>query len=103
MSGETWQPIWGYVTGFGYMITKPQLWDSKAYQALLTTMEALTPGYARDNALEHITVLDCADPNPSLASCDPNVPPPPEATAWQKRWRRPAWTTKSTRRRLRGC
>jgi hypothetical protein len=32
----------------------------------------------------HITVLDCANPAPSLASCDPNVPPPPEAAAWRK-------------------
>jgi uncharacterized protein YjbI with pentapeptide repeats len=81
---ETWLPVWGYVTGFGYMNMKPQLWDSKAYQALLTTMEALTPGAARDDALEHITVLDCTNPNPTLASCDPNIAPPPEAEAWQR-------------------
>jgi uncharacterized protein YjbI with pentapeptide repeats len=85
MSGnETWGPVWGYMTGFGYMNMKPQLWDSKAYNALLTTMEALTLGYARDNALEHITVLDCTSPNPILASCDPNIAPPCEAAAWQK-------------------
>jgi hypothetical protein len=85
MSGdETWLPVWGYMTGFGYINMKPQLWDSKAYQVLLTTMGALTPGSARDDALEHITVLDCTNPNPTLASCDPNIAPPPEAMTWRK-------------------
>ena len=84
MSGdETWLPDWGYMTGFGYVNMKPQPWDSKAYQALLATMEALTPGNTRDNALERITVLDCTNPNPTLASCDRNITPPPEAAAWE--------------------
>jgi hypothetical protein len=47
-------------------------------------IEALAPGSPRDEALVHITDLDCADPDASLASCDPHVPPPPEAAAWRK-------------------
>jgi uncharacterized protein YjbI with pentapeptide repeats len=82
--GETWLPVWGYMTAFGYMNMKPQPWDGKAYNALLTTMEALTPGNARDDALQHITTLDCTSPNPIFAPCDPNIAPPAEAAAWEK-------------------
>ena len=38
----------------------------------------------RDIALDRIRRLDCADPDPTLASCDSSVDPPPEAVAWQK-------------------
>jgi uncharacterized protein YjbI with pentapeptide repeats len=85
MSGdESWRPIWGIVAGYGYVYLSPRPWDDKAYRELRTMIEAVTPGSPRDNALVYVSDLDCADPNPSLASCDPNVLPPPEATAWRE-------------------
>ena len=47
-------------------------------------MESLPAGDLRDKALDRIRSLDCANPDPTLASCDPSIPPPPEAAAWRK-------------------
>jgi hypothetical protein len=58
-------------------------WDSAAYQALLKGMESIPAGLLRDQAIERIGVLDCA--NTALASCDPTLPPPAEAADWRKR------------------
>jgi Pentapeptide repeats (8 copies) len=77
MSGESWLPQWIDEN------EKRQPWDDKAYQALRTLIESVPPG-ARDLALENVRSLDCGNPNKTLASCDPSVPPPPEAVAWQK-------------------
>ena len=78
-SGDnTWLPKWDDQLG------DPQPWDDKAYQDLRKQMEDLPAGALRDKALERIRSLDCANPNPTLASCDPNAPAPPEAIAWRK-------------------
>ena len=78
-SGDNaWLPKWDDQYG------KPQPWDDKAHQDLRKTIEALPAGIQRDKALERIKSLDCANPDPTLASCDPNAPAPPEAIAWRK-------------------
>lgn len=47
-------------------------------------MEPLPPGDPRNRALERIRSLDCANPDTTLASCDPAAALPPEAAAWRK-------------------
>ena len=47
-------------------------------------MESLPAGALRDTALNRIRSLDCANPDPTLASCDPDPSLPPEAAAWRK-------------------
>ena len=85
MSGnEVWQSIWGVVSGYGYVYLNLRPWDDRDYQALRTMIETVPLGSPRDDALVHITDLDCADPDPALASCNPSVPPPPEAAAWRQ-------------------
>ena len=71
---DTWRPVWRDPRG------ELQRWDDKAYGDLQKSIEALPPGNLRDRALELIRALDCADK--TLASCDPNVPPPLEASTW---------------------
>lgn len=48
-------------------------------------MNPLPHGHFRDKALERVKSLDCADPDPMFASCDPDpaLTPPPEAAAWR--------------------
>lgn len=75
---ETWRPSWTDDHGTAYP------WNDKAYQDLRQTMESLPPGAPRDSVLHLIRSLDCANPDPRLASCDPSVQPPPEAAAWRK-------------------
>ncbi|HKN30868.1 MAG TPA: pentapeptide repeat-containing protein [Roseiarcus sp.] len=68
LSGAQWQPSS----------------SDEEYQGLRQTMESLPPGRLRDQALDRIRKLDCANPEPTLASCDPSQPPPAEAFVWQK-------------------
>ena len=79
-SGDNaWLPKWEDQDG------APHPWDDKAYQDLRKQMEDLPAGALRDSdALKNISRLDCANPDPTLASCDPNAPAPPEAIAWRK-------------------
>ncbi len=76
---DLWRPVWRDDQG------KVQPWTDKAYQDL-REMESLPPGHLRDRALELIGSLDCAGPDKTLASCDPDpaFDPPPEAAAWRK-------------------
>jgi uncharacterized protein YjbI with pentapeptide repeats len=79
MSGsEIWLPEWIDEGG------KHQSWNGKAYQDLRATIEAVPAGPLRDAALMRIQSLDCANPDPTLASCDPTARAPPAATAWRK-------------------
>jgi hypothetical protein len=77
-SANQWLPIWS--DGHGKFLS----WNVKAYENLRQAMDSLLPGLLRNQALENIRSLDCANPDATLASCDPSVPPPPEATAWRK-------------------
>ncbi len=81
-SPETWLPVWNDDQDNSHP------WNDKAYQDLRQTlhqmMESVPPGFLPDQALYRIRSLDCANPDPTLASCDPSVPPPPEAVAWRK-------------------
>ena len=61
-----------------------RLWNDNAYQDLRKTIEALPPGTRRSEALDRIGRLDCNNADPSLASCDPSVSPPPEVAGWRK-------------------
>jgi hypothetical protein len=65
-------------------------WDEAAYQHLREMMASLPAGDLRNQALDRIRSLNCASPDPTLASCDPPfswIPPlvpPHEATDWRK-------------------
>jgi uncharacterized protein YjbI with pentapeptide repeats len=61
-----------------------QSWNEEAYQSLRRTIASLPLGRLRDAALDRVHNLDCANLDPTLASCDPSSPPPPEAIAWRK-------------------
>jgi uncharacterized protein YjbI with pentapeptide repeats len=71
---DAWRPVWRDGED------KVHPWDDKAYGDLRKSIEALPPGETRDQALDHIRALDCADQ--TLASCDPASPPAP--AAWSK-------------------
>jgi uncharacterized protein YjbI with pentapeptide repeats len=72
-----WPPSWSDKE------LKNHPWNDKAYRDLRNMMESLLPSALRDRALERIRSLDCANSDATLASCDPSLPPPPEATAWR--------------------
>jgi uncharacterized protein YjbI with pentapeptide repeats len=63
---------------------KVQPWSDEAYQHLRKIMDSVPPGALRDQALERIEFLDCANPDTRLASCDSSAAPPPQAAAWRK-------------------
>jgi uncharacterized protein YjbI with pentapeptide repeats len=75
---ETWLPSW-----WGEEDTVQQ-WNEKAYVDLHQMIESLPQSYERDQTLERVQSLNCANLNPTLASCDLSVPPPTEATKWRK-------------------
>jgi uncharacterized protein YjbI with pentapeptide repeats len=77
-STDQWQPAWSNERG-----ERPP-WNDKAYQDLTKAMDSIPPGNSRDEALDRIRKLDCANPDKMLASCDPSADPPPEAVAWRK-------------------
>jgi uncharacterized protein YjbI with pentapeptide repeats len=73
---DTWRPLWGN--------SKPMdPWNDKAYQGLREMMQSIPQGERRNQAIDRIRSLDCSNPDPRLAACDPSVAPPPEAAAWQ--------------------
>jgi uncharacterized protein YjbI with pentapeptide repeats len=78
VSANQWLPIWSD----GHNKVMPL--NNKVYENLHQAIESLPPGYVRNQALENIQGLDCANPDAALASCDPSVLPPPEAAAWRK-------------------
>ena len=73
---ETWNPVW-------LSRGKAEPWDSGAYQDLLKVIEALPASDLRKAALDRIRRLDCANPDLTLASCDPSVQVPAEMVAWR--------------------
>ena len=80
---EMWlPPKWSADVDFVFPdILRP--WSDGAYKFFRQMMEVLPPGRLRDEALVRIIRLDCTNPDPSLASCDPSLPPPMEADAWR--------------------
>jgi uncharacterized protein YjbI with pentapeptide repeats len=77
-STDQWLPSWKGGD------LKAQPWNDKAFQDLRKVMESLLPDGSRNDALERIQSLDCANPDPTFASCDPSGPLPPAAAAWRK-------------------
>ena len=77
-SPDQWLPVWRPEG------EKAQPWDDSAYQGLRKVMESLPPNALRDPALNRIRILDCANTDTTLASCDRSPPLPPEADAWRK-------------------
>ena len=75
---ETWLPRWVDEA------QKIQPWNIEAYKNLRQTIESLPPSVQRDDALDRIASLDCANRDPTLASCNPSLPLPADATAWRK-------------------
>lgn len=59
-------------------------WNAQDYLDLRKLLEALPQGSLRDQALDHLRSLDCANRDRALASCDSSHPPSPEAVAWRK-------------------
>jgi uncharacterized protein YjbI with pentapeptide repeats len=58
-------------------------WNGEAYDRLHRLIESIPAGDHREDALSRIRRLDCTDPDPTLASCDPSAAPPPEAVTWR--------------------
>jgi hypothetical protein len=58
--------------------------EQRGIQDLKKTIESAPPGYLRFRARRRTKSLDCANPDPTLASCNFSVAPPPEAAAWRK-------------------
>jgi uncharacterized protein YjbI with pentapeptide repeats len=92
-SPDQWLPSWEDSD------RKVRPWNNEAYQHLRQVMESLpdnpylrqiiaslSPSALRDQALDRIRRLDCANHDPTLASCDPgpSVLLPPEAARWRK-------------------
>jgi hypothetical protein len=75
---DTWLSFWQESDG------KVHPWSDEAYHDLRRTLKAVPAVYLRDDVLVQIRTLDCANSDKKLASCDPSVPPPAEAAAWQK-------------------
>jgi Pentapeptide repeats (8 copies) len=78
-SPNSWLPSWKE-----HAVGQAQPWNDKAYQTLRQMIETVPRGFLRNQALDRIRSLDCANSDPTLASCDPSAPPPPEAVAWRK-------------------
>jgi Pentapeptide repeats (8 copies) len=74
---ERWKPVWQKNSSL-------VPWDAKAYAELRGSMNSIPEGERRDAALKRIEALDCANPDKTLASCDPRAAPPPEVLVWQK-------------------
>ena len=49
------------------------------------SLNSIPEGKRRDDALKRIETLDCANPDKTLASCDPAAATPPEVLDWQKK------------------
>jgi uncharacterized protein YjbI with pentapeptide repeats len=77
---ERWKPVWQRD-----MLSGLAPWDAKAYAELRVLMNSIPEGERRDEALKKIETLDCANPDKTLASCDPATAPPPEVLNWQKK------------------
>ena len=92
---DQFQPVWRNDKG------ETQPWNDKAYQDLRKMMESLPAGALRDRALQNIASLDCANPDRTIASCDPSLPPPPEATHGERHRKATASTTRLMPRRWR--
>jgi Pentapeptide repeats (8 copies) len=74
---QLWKPVWQKD-----IISGPVLWDANAYAELRRLVNFIPEGEMRNDALERIETLDCANANETLASCDPAAAPPPD---WQKK------------------
>jgi uncharacterized protein YjbI with pentapeptide repeats len=68
----SWEPI-------QYATLSEFHWKSRDYSDLRRLMEGLPEGANRDQALTLIERLDCCNSDTTLASCEPNAAPPPEA------------------------
>jgi hypothetical protein len=66
-----WKPLWKKDFSSGSV-----RWDNKAYAGLRDLMNSIPKGRMRDNALERIKRLDCA--NTAFAPCDATAKPPPD-------------------------
>jgi uncharacterized protein YjbI with pentapeptide repeats len=80
----TWKPVWEQNDPLNKYHSDPVPWDAKAYAKLRGLMNSIPEGKMRDAALARIEILDCGNPDKTLASCDPAAKPPPEVLAWQK-------------------
>ena len=91
---DRWLPIWRDGRG------NVHPWDDAVYQALRSAIESLPTGVPRDQALEIIRRIDCANHDQSLASCDLLLPRRLKPLLGERRSSTPRWTTPLTLRRL---
>ena len=75
---DHWLPIWRDGQG------NVHPWNEQVYDELRRAIESVPAGLPRVQALESFRRADCGSSDPALASCDPSVPPPPEAAVWRK-------------------
>ncbi len=79
LSSVSWSP-----SSKGYF-SDPHTWEEQAYEDLRKSIEDLPAGMPRNLALNNIGRLDCASPDETLASCNPNLAnSPPGAAAWRQ-------------------
>jgi uncharacterized protein YjbI with pentapeptide repeats len=62
---EGWKPIWENAIG-----SDPIPWTGKTYADLRVSMNSTPDGKRRPEAQKRIEILDCANPDKTLASCD---------------------------------
>jgi hypothetical protein len=77
----SWAPSWQDERG------ERQAWSNETYSNLKKAMGAIPESLTRDAALGRIRVLDCVNPDKTLASCDPDAAassPPKEASDWRQ-------------------
>jgi uncharacterized protein YjbI with pentapeptide repeats len=77
---EQWKPVWR-TNDF----SDPVSWNAKSYAELRGLMNMIPEGEKRDAALKQIERLDCANPDKTLASCDPAAKTPRDVLIWQKK------------------
>jgi Pentapeptide repeats (8 copies) len=66
-------------------VWKPEDDATKAYAELRDSINIIPEGKRRNEAFKRIEILDCANSNERLASCDPAAEPPAEVLDWQNK------------------
>lgn len=66
-SGFTWVPV---RHNYGRFARAAVSWDAAAYAELRDSLNTIPEGKMRDEALKRIEILDCGNPDKTLASCD---------------------------------
>ena len=74
---ESWASIWRSTS------EETEQWSNATFEGLRSAIESLPAGRLRDDALKRLQILDCSNPDKTVASCDPNALPSPAGAAWR--------------------